>query len=77
MCVLRMIMASAVLGVFSVVLRAVGDFLGRMFPSLGGLPGAEGRLQGALGGLLEALLGLFGAILPSQPVTCLICFHLF
>ena len=66
MCVLRRIMASAVLGVFSVVLRAVGDALGRMFPPLGGLR-AEGRFQGALGGFWGALLTLFGAISTSQP----------
>ena len=77
MCVLRLIMASAVLGVFSVVLRAVGDFLGRLFPSLGGLPGAHGRLQCALGASWKLPWVSLGAILPSHPVTCLICVHLF
>ena len=67
--VLRMIMASAVLGAFSVVLRAVGGPLGPLFPPLGGLLGALGGFQGPLGGLLRALLGLFGAIWTSQAVT--------
>ena len=67
--VLRMIMAFAVLGVFSVVLRAFGGCLGPLLPPLGGLPGALGSCQGALGALLGALLGLCGAILTSQPVT--------
>ena len=65
--VLRMIMAFAVLGVFSVVLRAFGGCLGPLLPPLGGLPGALGSFQGALGALLGALLGLCGAILTSQP----------
>ena len=52
-----------------VVLRAVGVPLGRLFPLLGGLPGALGGFQGAPGGLLRALLGLFGAIWTSQAVT--------
>ena len=59
----------AVLAVFLVVLRAVGGLLGRLFPPLGGLPGALGGVQGAPGGLLRALLGLFGAIWTSQAVT--------
>ena len=67
--VLRMIMAFAVLGVFSVVMRAVWGPLGPLFPPLGGLPGALGGFQGAPGGLLRALLGLFGAIWTSQAVT--------
>ena len=67
--VLRMIMAFAVLGVFSVILRAVWGLLGLLFPPLGGLPGALGGFQGAPGGLLRALLGLFGAIWTSQAVT--------
>ena len=65
--VLRMIMASAVLGAFSVVLRTVGDALGLPFLPLGGLPGALGGFQGVLGGLLGALVALFGATLSSQP----------
>ena len=64
--VLRMIMAFAVWGVFSVVLRAFWGSLGFLFASLGGLLGALGGCQGALGGLLGPLLGLFGAILSSQ-----------
>ena len=67
--VLRMIMAFAALGAFSVVLRAFGGSLGPPFPLLGGLPGTLGGFQGALGALLGALLVLFGAILTSQPVT--------
>ena len=67
--VLRMIMAFAVLGVLSVVLRAVWGPFGFLFPPLGGLPGALGGFQGAPGGLLRALLGLFGAIWTSQAVT--------
>ena len=67
--VLRMIMAFAVLGVFSVVLRAFGGSLGPLLSLLGSLPGTLGGFQGALGALLGALLGLFGAILTSQPVT--------
>ena len=63
--VLRVIMASAVLGAFSVVLRASGCCLGHLFPPLGVLAGALGGFQGALGGLLGAFLGLFGAILSS------------
>ena len=64
--VLRMIMAFAVLGAFSVVLRAFGGCLGPLLPPLGGLPGALGGFQGALGGFLGALLRLFGMILSSQ-----------
>ena len=67
--VLRMIMAFAVLGVFSVVLRAVWGSFAFLFPPLGGLPGALGGFQGAPGGLLRALLGLFGAIWTSQALT--------
>ena len=67
--VLRMIMAFAVIGVFSVVLRAVWGPLGLLFPSLGGLRGALGGCQSALGGLLRVILGLFGAIWTSQAVT--------
>ena len=67
--VLRMIMAFAVLGVFSVVLRAVWSPFGPLFPTLGGLPGALGGFQSALGGLLRALPGLFGAIWTSQADT--------
>ena len=55
--VLRMIMASAVLGVFSVVLRAVGGPPGPLFPPLGGLPGALGGFQGAPGDFLGASRG--------------------
>ena len=64
-----MIMAFAVLGVFSVVLRAVWGPFGLLFPSLGGLPGALGGFQGAPGGFLRAPLGLLGAIWISQADT--------
>ena len=64
-----MIMAFAVLGVFSVVLRAVWGPLGIICPPLGGLLGALGSFQGAPGGFLRALLGFFGAIWTSQAVT--------
>ena len=67
--VLRKIMAFAVLGVLSVVLRAVWGPFGPLFPPLGGLPGALGGFQSAPGGLLRALLGLFGAIWTSQADT--------
>ena len=67
LCVLRMIMAFALLGVFSVVLRVVWGPFGLLFLPLGGLPGALGGFQGALGGSLGALVGLFGATLSSQP----------
>ena len=69
LCVLRMIMAFAVLGVLSVVLRAVWGPFGLLFPPLGGLPGALGGFQGAPGGFSRALLGLLGAIWTSQAVT--------
>ena len=59
----------AVLGAFSVVLRAFGGSLGPLLSLLGSLPGTLGGFQGALGALLGALLGLFGTILTSQPVT--------
>jgi len=61
-----MIMAFAVLGVFSVVLRSFWGSLGLPFARLGVLLGARGGCQGALGGFLGPLLGLFGAILSSQ-----------
>ena len=67
--VLRMIMAFAVLGAFSVVWRAFGGSLGPLFSLLGSLPGTLGGFQGALGALLGAPLGLFGVILTSQAVT--------
>ena len=50
LCFLRMIMAFAVLGVFSVVLRVVWGPFGLLFLPLGGLPGALGGVQGAPGG---------------------------
>ena len=59
------IVAFAVLGAFSVVLRAFGRFFGLLFPPLGGLPGPLGGLRGAFGGLLGALLRLLNAILTS------------
>ena len=68
LCVLLMIMAFAVLAVFSVVLRAVWGPVGFLFLALGGR-GALGGFQGAPGGLLRAPLGLFGAIWTSQAVT--------
>ena len=64
-----MIMAFAVLGVFSVILRAVWGFRGRLFLPLGGLRGALGGFQGVPGGLLRAPLGFFGSIWISQAVT--------
>ena len=67
--VLRMIMAFAVLGVFSVVLKTVWGPFELLFPPLGGLPGALGGFQGAPGGFLRALPGLLGAIWTSQAVT--------
>ena len=63
LCVLRMIMAFAVLGAFSVVLMAFGGYLGPLLSLLGSLPRTLGGFQGALGALLGALLGLFGVIL--------------
>ena len=63
------IVAFAIPAAFSVVLRAVGGPLGRLFPSLGGLPGALGSFQGVPAGLLRPLLGLLGAIWTSQAVT--------
>ena len=64
--VLLLMMASAALGTFSVVLSAFGCSLGHFFSPLGGLPCALGGFRGALGGFLGALLGLFGVILSSQ-----------
>ena len=73
------IVAVAVLGTFSVVLRAFGGFLGLIFPVLWGLLGALGGFQGALGGFLGpprcswGLLGMSpGALwcgfeLPNRP----------
>ena len=46
------IVAVAVLGTFSVVLRAFGGFLGLIFPVLWGLLGAFGGFHDPLGGFL-------------------------
>ena len=54
-----MSMASVVLGAFSVVLRAVGDFLWRLFLVLGGLPVAQGGFQGALGGFFALFIIIY------------------
>ena len=55
--VLGMLMAVALLGAFSVVLRTVGDALGFVFAPLEGLLGALGGFHGALGGFLGASRG--------------------
>ena len=58
-----MVMASAVLGAFSVAVIAFGCSLGLLFLRFGVLAGALGGFQDALGGLLGAFLGLFRVIL--------------
>ena len=49
------------------VLRAVGEALGHMFPRVEGLPSALGGFPHVLGGLMRLLLGLLSVILTSQP----------
>ena len=52
-----MIVAFAVLGTLSVVLKAFGRFLGLLFPPLGDLSGALGGFRGALGASWELSCG--------------------
>ena len=61
-----MIMASAVLRMFSVASSAFGSSLGLLFPPLGGPPCALGGFQGVLGSFLRVPLGLFGVTWSSQ-----------